>query len=109
MRTERRKHRRLEISLPIEYASLINGSRESRRATTINVSTGGVYFETGQPNVEPGNLLSLHLVIPPGEGHFPYQGRVSSLGEVVRVDPVEDSPNRCRIAAEFREQLKLDF
>jgi len=109
LKAERRKHRRLEITLPLEYSLLANGAHGTHRTTTTNVSTGGVYFETEQPGIQPGGLLDLQLTIPPGEGHFPYQGQISSLGVVVRVDRLKGDPRRWGVAAQFRESLKLSF
>jgi hypothetical protein len=105
-----RKHRRLAIRLPLEYGLAIQGAIDTHRTATVNVSTGGVYFETDHPDLAPGNSLNLHLTIPPGEGHFPYQGRISSLGVVVRVEHlISDNPRRRGVAAQFRESLRLDF
>ena len=48
---ERRKHRRLEIRLPLECSNW-GGQPEVRyRTVTLNVSTGGVYFETEATDV----------------------------------------------------------
>ncbi len=109
MKTERRRHRRLDIRLPLDYAPVADGAFGSQHTTTLNVSTGGVLFEADDPGLEPGSLMNLHLTIPPGEGHFPYQGRISTLGVVTRVDPLSDSPARWGVAAQFRESLRLSF
>jgi len=62
------------------------------------------------------SLLDIELMVPPGEGHFPYQGRISSVAEVLRCEAISDAPQegedgreRMRIAARFREPLKLVF
>jgi hypothetical protein len=109
VKAEMRKHRRLDIRLPLEYAPATQGAVGTHSTATVNVSTGGVYFETDHPDLGAGDLLNLHLTIPPGGGHFPYQGRISSLGVVVRVNHLSDNPRRWGVAAQFRESLKLDF
>jgi hypothetical protein len=121
---ERRKHRRLAIRLPLEYCPKGQGRERPIRAVTANISTGGVYFETDVANgVRHGSLeaplgddslLELELTIPPGEGHFPYEGRVRSVVQVVRRDdlPADASQGRSRrigVAGRFHEPLKFTF
>ena len=113
---ERRKHRRLYIRLPLECSNW-GGQPEVRyRTVTLNVSTGGVYFETEATDVRPGMMVKLELTVPPGDGHYPYQGRVTGLGQVVRVVPLApktDTSGRRRnwvgVATQFKESLKLSF
>jgi hypothetical protein len=62
----------------------------------------------------PQGLVNLDLTIPPGEGHFPYEGRVSAGARVLRCDCLDDSTaevrtSRLGIAARFCEPLKLEF
>ncbi|MFQ6047798.1 MAG: PilZ domain-containing protein [Phycisphaerae bacterium] len=113
---ERRKHRRLEIRLPLECSCVGAGPISAYRTVTLNVSTGGLYFETEATDIKPGMLLKIELTVPPGDGHFPYQGRVTGLGEVVRVvqlPPRTDLAGRQRqrmgVATRFKENLKLSF
>jgi len=112
-RHERRMHRRLEIRLPLEYCLLGDAEGNVCRTVTKNISTGGLYFETDDEDIRPGMVLSLGLTIPPGEGHFPYQGRVTGTGEVVRVTPLGEAgpgkPRRIGVATRFCESLKLSF
>ncbi len=115
-KSERRAHRRLSISLPLECSPRGSGPTSAYRTVSINVSSGGLYFETESELFPPGTLLNVELGVPPGDGHFPYPGRVRGLGEVVRVDelsatqgPGGDRPPRFGVAARFREPLKLGF
>ena len=119
---ERRQHRRLAIRLPIECLPA-EGSRDGAlRATTANISTGGVYFEVELPAdgeaPAPGSMVNVDLTIPPGDGHFPYEGRISSTAEVLRCEWLFTQANgsvhaasgrRVGVAGRFREPLKLDF
>jgi len=118
MDRERREHRRLDINLPLECHDPVRADAPAFRAVTRNISTGGLQFEADLVNGhEPPpvqSLLTVNLTIPPGEGHFPYEGRVTSLAEVVRCDVLnhaigEQSSRRIAVAARFREPLKLIF
>ena len=109
VRTERRKHRRLEIGLSLAFEAVDREPSTIGTATTINVSTGGVYFGMAQAGLEPGCMLDVELTIPPGQGHFPYEGRITNRAEVVRVDPIDAGPNPWGIAAQFCQPPKLAF
>jgi hypothetical protein len=94
------------------------------RGLTGNVSSGGIYFETDLTGPEangfrePGpagrQLLDMELTVPPGDGHFPYEGRVSTVLEVLRrvdleASPTADRPRRIGLAGRFHQPLKLTF
>lgn len=111
---ERRKHRRLRMSLPVEFRRQGEPSAALRRSVARDVSTGGIYFETMLDDLRKGELLNIELTIPPGEGHFPYQGRVSSLAAVVRTESLatsaaQVSDPRTGVGAAFRKDFKLAF
>ena len=112
---ERREYRRLDIRLPLECRRRDGGEESSFRTVSLNVSTGGLYFEADMEDLQPGMLLDLELTVPPGDGHWPWHGRVSAVGEVIRVctiDPGTEAGSRARrvgVAARFRERLKLSF
>jgi hypothetical protein len=112
---ERRQHRRLDIRLPLECRRVDDAQGNALRTVTLNVSTGGVRFETDAEELEPGTLLHLELTVPPGDGHWPWQGRVSAVGEVVRIAPTRANglqdpvSRRVTVAARFRDPLKLSF
>ncbi len=118
-REDQRERRRLTIQLPVECSSPGGAWERTVRGVTINISTGGIYFEADVSNsvsrLAADALLDIELTIPPGEGHFPYEGRVKSVAEVVRWEELGDvngvGPGRRRVgvAARFREPLKLAF
>ena len=95
------------------------GWERTVRGVTSNISTGGIYFEAdvsnGVSRLAVDALLDIELTIPPGEGHFPYEGRVKSVAEVVRWEELQDVNGvgagrwRVGVAARFREPLKLAF
>jgi hypothetical protein len=111
---ERREHRRLAIRLPVECSRANSSPGHAWRTATGNISTGGLYFEVdlleGDAPPEMNALLNVELTVPPGDGHFPYEGRLSSVAEVRRCEvlPVADT-RRFAIGAQFREPLKLAF
>ena len=111
---ERRKHRRLRMALPVEFRRSAELSAGPYRSVARDVSTGGIYFETMLEDLRKGELLDIELTIPPGEGHFPYQGRVSSVAAVVRTEKLvslglQITNPRIGVAAAFRESFKLAF
>ncbi len=117
MENERRRHRRLPYQLALICRAPDSPERILVRTKTINVSTGGLYFETLSDEVQPGQRLDLELTVPPGDGHFPYQGRVTAAAKVVRVadlPPKSMSEGlahlpRHGVAAAFQAGLKLSF
>jgi hypothetical protein len=109
MQAERRRNRRLEISLPVAFSTGDDGLPAADTTTTKNVSTGGVYLTTDQPALAPGRVLNMELTIPPGQGHFPYEGRVTGTGVVVRVEDLPNAPRQWGVAVEFRDLPKLVF
>ena len=111
---ERRKHRRLQMHLPLEFSRVAEQTASQCHSVTQDVSTGGIYFETAMDDLKKGELLDIKMTIPPGEGHFPYQGRVSSIARVVRTKKgsisAQPSANlRMGVGVAFRESFKLSF
>jgi len=115
MDKDRRQHRRLSIRLPVECFPAKLDRHHSVRTVTSNISTGGLYFEVdlieGVSDPQPNSLLHIELTVPPGDGHFPYEGRLNSVAEVIRCDRLSKSGahERMGVAAQFREPLKLIF
>ena len=117
MEQERRQYRRLAIRLPLEYFATEDGEPRTLRTISSNISTSGLYFEVdlidGAPVPQPNAVLSVALIVPPGDGYFPYEGQVTGTAEIVRCDPLEpqraDAPARLGVGARFREPLRLSF
>jgi len=113
---EKRAHRRLDIHLPLSFHKDGSGRSNKYNTTTINVSTGGTYFETTADDIIIGDKLALELEIPGNDGRFPLQGKIVAEGEVVRCITIEDEPNkeglsfpRIGVAARFQKGLNLQF
>ncbi len=113
-RPERRMHQRLAIGLPLECSAVGAAKKTAYRTVAINVSTSCLYFEADSSEFRLGTLLNLELTVPPGDGYFPYPGRVHGVGEVVRVCELDENGpevgrQRFGIATRFRTPLKLIF
>lgn len=118
-RPERREHHRLAINLPLECSVVGAKEGSAYRTVTMNVSSGGLYFEADSDEFHKGMLLNLKLTVPPGDGHFPYPGRVHGIGEVIRVSELPGEGPVCQevpvqtrrfeVATRFRTPLRLVF
>jgi len=113
---EKRSHRRLELRLPLEFYRTEAGRCASLHSTTVNVSTGGVYFETTAEDLKPGDELALELGVPTSENHFPQEGKIAAISKVIRVLEITKKRtaggadfNCFGIAAQFQKPLKLTF
>ena len=114
-RPERRRHRRLQLSLPLSCRL----SRSSRswplESTTRDVSPGGVYFElvTSEP-VELADLVQIEMSVGDTQMQLAQGDTVSGTAQIRRIEPLrnpaQDSTEQARrlgIAAEFSKPLKL--
>ncbi|MFQ5489561.1 MAG: hypothetical protein ACE5GE_02465 [Phycisphaerae bacterium] len=114
---ERRAFPRLVTGLSVDCRRLDEPTPSTCRAVTRDVGSGGVYLETQAAGFVPGSRWAFTLAVPPGEGHFPYAGRVHCVGNVCRVesltvagdDPSADSIERHGVAISFEQPLKLVF
>lgn len=118
-RDERRAHPRLAIRLPVAYRPVGSPNGAFHHHYTTNVGPGGIQFTLLGTGPLVGDRLEVELSIPPGEGHFPYAGRIRGNGTVVRCQPSSrglpnaanrvGGPQRWAIAARFDEPLALEF
>ena len=113
---EKRQHRRLDIRLPLDF-HIENINRGNLwRTVTQNVSTGGAYFETTLDNLNMGDRLSLALGVDPQDRRFPPEGKITSVGKVVRVKALDgqlpgEGPAVARygIGLKFVQPLKISL
>jgi len=106
---ENRRYRRLRLRLPISRIAGDVSLEWAAGLATGNISAGGMYFRVPAGPDEPatGTVLSFELVVPPGEGHSPYPGRVRGSGQVVRTD--RSTGDAVGVAVQFTRPLSLEF
>jgi len=71
---------------------------------TLNVSTGGLYFETEAGIFEQGNLLKVELDIPPTSGLLEFGGKIAGFARVLRTD---SASGKYGVALQFCRPPKL--
>ena len=106
---DRRRCRRLALSLPIMRLQMPDGAAWHRPACTANVSTDGMYFllARGQAlHADVGSRLSFELSVPPGAGYSPWGGTIRSEGCVVRA---ADDGAGVGVALRFSRPLEMEF
>ena len=118
--SEKRKYQRLPIRLDLSCRKVGSAAERWHIGRTMNVSPGGLYFQTDSGTFKPGSLVNVELLIPPTTGLLEYGGRISGYARVLRADDIgsaEDRPARPHrlglssarygVAAEFCHSLKL--
>jgi hypothetical protein len=113
-RSEKRKYKRLPIKLDLSCRKAGSAAGKLYTGSTVNVSPGGLYFETAADTFKPGSLLEIKLSIPPTAGLLEFGGRISTLARVLRANNICDShkdsnlsPDRYGVALEFCRPPKL--
>ena len=109
--SEKRKYKRLAVNLDLSCRKVGPPAENFYTGRTVNVSPGGLYFETAADVFKPSNLLKVELSIPPTAGLLELGGRISGLGKVLRThDSHTDTnlpPGRYGVALEFYRSPKL--
>ena len=103
-RNERRKNRRFGARFNLSYRQVGSAMNQAHTGRTVNVATGGLYFETQDELLKSGSLLEVELLIPPERGVLEFGGRISGFAKILRVDSIseEDSTtNRQGVAVQF--------
>lgn len=110
---EKRRFKRLAAKFDLSCFK-VDATQETLYAgRTVNVSPGGLYFETSADSFTTGNLLRIELSIPPKEGQLDYGGRISAFAKVLRTETIDrtnivhPSYNKYGIALEFCRSPKL--
>jgi hypothetical protein len=111
---EKRKYKRLPIKLDLSCLKVDSAGKESHTGSTMNVSPGGLFFETSVDVFKPGHLLSVELLIPATTGLLESDGSISGIGKVLRTHTIRSSRTdneepslRSGVALEFCQPLKL--
>lgn len=107
-RPEKRKYNRVPITLDLTCRKVDSPDEKLYTGSTVNISPGGLYFETASDAFKPGWLINVELAIPPTAGLLEFGGRISGLGRVLRTHNISDLPTgRYGVAVEFCQTLKL--
>ena len=113
-RPEKRAHRRLDARYDISYRKVGSTVDKSHSGCTANVSSGGLYLETGADAVERGELLRVELSVPPTPGLLEFGGKIAGFAKVLRADRICDggesknsAPSRYGVALQFCRPPKL--
>ncbi|MHC4556163.1 MAG: PilZ domain-containing protein [Planctomycetota bacterium] len=113
-RTEKRKHKRLGAKFDISCRKVGSTAERSYSGCTVNVSCGGLYFETAAETFKRDNMLKIELSIPPTSGLLEFGGKIAGFAKVLRTDSiydsaaVKDSPSgRYGVALQFCRPPKL--
>ena len=111
---ERRKYRRLPIRLDLSCREVGLVAEKFHTGRTVNVSPGGLYFETADKVFKPGEHITVKLSIPPTTGLLESGGSISGMAKVLRTDIVSSSrkdtgssSGRYGVALEFTQSPKL--
>lgn len=114
VRSYKRKYKRLPIKLDLSYVGVDSTIENSHAGCTVNVSPGGLYFETAAKVFKAGSLLKVELSIPPTSGLLEFGGSMSGLCRILRVHIISgprtdtELPSlRSCVALEFCQPLKL--
>jgi len=89
--TERRKYKRLGAKFDISCREVGSAAERANTGCTVNVSPGGLYFETESATFKPGSLVEVGLSIPPRRGLLEFGGRISGFARVLRADNIYKS------------------
>ena len=115
-RPERRKHRRLPIKIPLSCSKIGSTAEKAHKGLTVNVSPGGLYFQTPATTFKGGSLVRVELSIPPTTGVLEFGGTISSFAKVLRTHRIQDShtstgflPSKYGVALEFCQSPKLSM
>ena len=111
---EKRRFKRLPLALDLSCLKVGSTADKFHTGCTVNVSPGGLYFETIAEALEPGNLLKIELSIPPTAGLLELGGKISGFARVLRTCNIDEPDastnlpfNKYGVALEFCKSLKL--
>ena len=103
-RSEKRRHKRLEAKYNLSCQKVGPTGSMSYGGHTVNVSTGGLYFETAADTFKQGDLLKVELDIPPTSGLLEFGGKLAGFAKVLRTD---SASGKHGVAIEFCRPPKL--
>ena len=106
---EKRKYKRLSVGLELSCYKVGSAAEKLYAGRTVNVSPGGLYFQTTADAFQPGNLLRVELSVPPTTGLLEFGGRISGFAKVLRTSNICESTSSGRygVALEFCRTPRL--
>lgn len=103
-RTEKRRHKRLGAKYNLSCRQVGATGNVSYSGHTVNISTGGVYFQTEADIFKQGSLLKVELDIPPTSGLLEFGGKIAAFAKVLRTDSISGGHG---VALQFCRPPKL--
>lgn len=89
-RSDKRRHRRLRFHYGLLCRKVGSAADKSYGGRVVNVSPGGVYFETEAEAPQRGDLLKMTLEVPPTAGLLEFGGRFAGYANVLRTERLRD-------------------
>ena len=89
-RSEKRQDRRMGAQFDISCHAVGSAAGKSYEGYAVNVSSGGLYFETAGV-FEPGSLLEVEVSIPPTAGVLEFGGKLAGFARVLRAQSIGGS------------------
>jgi hypothetical protein len=109
-----RRYQRIPIKLDLSCHKIGSFAEKWYAGRTINISPGGLYFQTTTNEFKPGDFLNVEFLIQPRTGLLEYGGRISGFARVLRADDVGRShaevispSGRSGVAVQFCQSPKL--
>ena len=104
---ERRKDRRLDLKVGVFCTEVGGGKRRLCSGRTINISSGGLYFETEEGGFERGSVMDVSIEVPAQAGVLEFGGTMRTMGSVVRTEVL--SKSRAGVGASTLYGVALQF
>lgn len=107
--SEKRKFKRLPIKFGLSCRKVGSTTEKLYQGSTVNISTGGLYFETVDDTFMQGNLLKIELSIPPTAGLLEFGGKIAAFAKVLRTSNMSDTLSSVKygVAIQFCQSPKL--
>jgi len=108
--SEKRADRRLRLNYEVEFSPTVqNGVAVPCAGTTLNVSAGGVFFETASMcGITDGTELLLKISVPRHGNPSGEPLVLKCTGTVCRIVPLDDT-GRLGLAVHFNNRPNVEF
>ncbi len=113
-RFDKRRHRRLRLPYHMSCRKVGSKADKTYSGRAVNVSTGGLYFETAGELFGRDDLLKVALEIPPTAGQLEFGGKLTGYANVLRAERILDNhasadsaSNKYGVAVQFCRPPKL--